>query len=106
MKNLKNEPGNLFKTLKPTAPVLPYSQGPAASAISGDEDCEFLRRVFVHKSQGLWWKQCPIQIDAGDTQVCSSSRDHFCSVTTENGDQQDICKSDHYAVCTTIMVPQ
>ena len=35
----QNEPGTSSNS-QPTAPVLPYSQGPAASAIPGDEDSE------------------------------------------------------------------
>ena len=33
----QHEPGS-SSTSQPTAPVLPYCHGPAASAISGDED--------------------------------------------------------------------
>ena len=36
----QNEPGT-YSNSQPTVPVLPYSQRPAASAISGDEDSEY-----------------------------------------------------------------
>ena len=101
----QNEPGTSSNS-QPSVPVLPLhqgpaasSQGPAASAISGDEDSEYSdeysaqsqdsgRRelypdlyVLTNDEQ---WTMTP------ETQECRRSGT-FCFVTTENGDQQDRC---------------
>ena len=96
---LQNEPGTSSNS-QPTAPVLPYSQRPAASAISGDEDSE-CSDEFCSQSQdsgrtvlypNLYvltndehWGMTP------ETHKYAAAAGSFCVVTTENGDQQDIC---------------
>ena len=52
MKTMKNLKASLepVKNSEPTARVLPYYQGPAASAISGKEDSEYSDECSAQKS--------------------------------------------------------
>ena len=83
----QNEPGT-SSNYQPTVPVLPLhqrpavsSQGPAAPDNSVDEDTEYVLTDDEH------WSKTP------ETQKYAAAAGSFCFVTTENGDQQDICKS-------------
>ena len=110
----QNEPGNLFKFSTLFVSVRPHhqgpgassqgpaasSQGPAASAASGDEDSEysdeysarsqdsertlFLTDLYVLTDDEHWTM-------TRETHKYAAAAGSFCFVTTENGDQQDIC---------------
>ena len=102
----QNEPGT-SSTSQPTEPVLPYHQGPAASTQgptvldnSADEDSECYdefsaqsqdsqRTVYYPDLYVLTndehWTMTP------ETHKYAAAAGSFCFVTTENGEQQDIC---------------
>ena len=95
----QNEPGTSSNS-QPTVSVLPYSQGPAASAIPGDEDSEYsdeksaqsqdsgrtvLYPDLYVRTNDEHWAMTP------ETHKYAAAAGSFCFVTTENGDQQDIC---------------
>ena len=101
-----NEPGTSSHS-QLTVPVLPLhqepaarSQGPAAIAISGDEDSEYsdeystqnqdsgrtvLYPDFNVLTNDELWAMTP------ETLKYAAAAGSFCFVTTENGDQQDMC---------------
>ena len=103
----QNEPGTASNS-QTTAPVLPLhqgpaasAQGPAASANSGDQDSEksdeysaqsqdFGRTVLCPDLHVLTddehWTMTP------ETHKYATAARSFCFVTTEKGEQQDICK--------------
>ena len=89
----QNEPGT-YSNSQPTVPVLPYSQRPAASAISGDEDSEYSDEYGAQSqdsgrtalSRSLW------AMTPETHKYAAAAAGPCCFVTTENGDQQDICK--------------
>ena len=102
----QNEPGTSSNS-QPTAPVLPLhqgsaasSQGPAASAVSGDEDSEYSDECSAQSQDSGRTVLCPdLYVTTNDEHWTMTPETHkyaaaagsFCIVTTENGDQQDIC---------------
>ena len=96
----QNEPGTSSNS-QPTVPVLPYSHGPAASSISGDEDSEYSDEYSAQRQDSgrtvlypdLYvltddehWTKTP------ETHKYAAAAGSFCFVTTAIKDQQDICK--------------
>ena len=100
----QKEPGTSLNS-QPTVPVLPLhhgpaasSQGPAASAISGDEVSEYcdeysaqsqdsgrtvLYPYLLVLNNDEHWAMTP------ETHKYAAAAGSFCFVTTENGDEQD-----------------
>ena len=103
----QNEPGT-SSTFPPTVPVLRHyqgpaanSQGPAASAISGDEDSEYSDEYSAQsQDSGRTVLHPDLYVLTEDEHRTMTPETHkyaaaarsFCFVTTENGDQQDRCK--------------
>ena len=92
--------GGTFSNSQPTVPVLPYSQGPADSAISVNDDSKCSdecsaqsldsgRKVLYPDLYVLTndehWTMTP------ETHKCAAAAGSFCFVTTEHGDQKDTC---------------
>ena len=103
---LQNEPGTSSNS-KPTDPVLPYHQRPAASTQgptvldnSADEGSEksdeysaqsqdshttqYFPDLYVLTSDGHW-------TTTPETHKYAAAAGPFCFLTSENGDQEDIC---------------
>ena len=103
----RNEPG-ISSTSQPTVPVLPLHQGPAASSQgptvldnSAGENSEYCdehsaqsqdsqRTVFYPHLHFLTHDEHWTMTT--ETHKYAAATGPFCSVTTENGRQQDICK--------------
>ena len=101
-----NEPGTSSES-QTTVPVLPLqqgpaasSQGPAASANSGDEDSEYSDEYSAQShdsgrtvpypdlyvlNNDEHWTMTP------ETHKYAAAAGSFCFITTENGNQQNIC---------------
>ena len=116
----QNEPGTSSTSL-PTVPVLRYyqglaanSQGPAASAISGDEDSGYSDEYSAHSQESgrtVLYPDLYVLTDdehrtmTPETHKYAAAARSCCFVTIENGDQQDKCKLITMP-CTTIIVRQ
>ena len=96
----QNDPGASSNS-QPTAPVLPCSHGPAASAISGDEDSEFCDEYSAQSQDSgrtVLYPDLNVLTDdehwtlTPETHKYAAAARSFCFVTTEIKDQQDICK--------------
>ena len=102
----QNEPGTSSNSQN-TVPVLPLQQGPAASsqgptasAISGDEDSEYSDEYSAQsQDSGRQVLYPDLYVLTNDEHWTMTSETHkyaaaagsFCFVTTENADQEDIC---------------
>ena len=85
---------------QPTVPVLPYSHGPAASSISGDEDSEYSDEYIVQSQDSrrtVLYPDLYVLIDdehwtmTPETHKYAAAAGSFCFSITENGKQQDRC---------------
>ena len=104
-----NEPGTSSHS-QLTVPVLPLHQGPAASspgpaaiAISGDEDSEYSDeysaesqdsgRTVLYPDLNVLTNCDHWAMTTETTLQYAAAAGSFCFVTTENGDQKDMCNS-------------
>ena len=96
----QNEPGTSSNS-QPTAPVLLYSQGPAASSFSGDEDSEYSDEYSAQsqdRRRTVLYPDLYVLTDdehwtmTSETHKYAAAAGSFCFVATKIKDQQDICK--------------